>query len=80
MQLLAVEGLHKRFGGIQALRNLSLDLDEGGLLCLLGPNGCGKTTFFRALSGETRPDAGFFILCPGKRLRRIRARPHGRIK
>ncbi len=67
MTLLAVEGLEKRFGGVQALAGLSLSLDESGLLCLLGPNGCGKTTFFRVLSGETAADAGSLVFA-GRRL------------
>jgi branched-chain amino acid transport system ATP-binding protein len=58
MSLLAVDGLSKRFGGLQAVRDLSFHLDRGEVLGLIGPNGAGKTTVFHLLSGFLRPDAG----------------------
>ena len=56
--LLEVEGLAKRFGGLQAVRDLSFRVDEGEIVALIGPNGAGKTTVFGLLSGFLRPDAG----------------------
>jgi branched-chain amino acid transport system ATP-binding protein len=58
MSLLEVAGLSKRFGGLQAVRDLSLSVDHGEVLGLIGPNGAGKTTAFNLLSGFIRPDAG----------------------
>jgi branched-chain amino acid transport system ATP-binding protein len=58
MPLLEAEGLCKRFGGLQAVRELSFDVREGEMLALIGPNGAGKTTVFALLSGFLRPDAG----------------------
>jgi branched-chain amino acid transport system ATP-binding protein len=56
--LLTVEGLSKRFGGLRAVRELSLAVDQGEILALIGPNGAGKTTVFALLSGFLTPDAG----------------------
>ncbi|HXJ84864.1 MAG TPA: ABC transporter ATP-binding protein [Candidatus Methylomirabilis sp.] len=56
--LLAVEGLCKRFGGLDAVRDLSFAMDRGDVLGLIGPNGAGKTTVFHLLSGFLPPDAG----------------------
>ena len=58
MSLLEARGLSKRFGGLQAVRDLSFVVAEGELLGLIGPNGAGKTTAFNLLSGFLRPDAG----------------------
>jgi len=58
MSLLAVDGLSKRFGGLQAVQNLSFGMDRGEVLGLIGPNGAGKTTVFHLLSGFLPPDAG----------------------
>ena len=58
MSLLAVAKLSKRFGGLQAVHDLSLSVDQGEVLGLIGPNGAGKTTAFSLLSGFLRPDAG----------------------
>jgi branched-chain amino acid transport system ATP-binding protein len=56
--LLEVEQLSKRFGGVQALRNVSLAVEAGTLVGLIGPNGAGKTTLFNLISGVLRPDRG----------------------
>jgi branched-chain amino acid transport system ATP-binding protein len=58
VSLLAVDGLSKRFGGLQAVRDLSFGMDRGEVLGLIGPNGAGKTTVFHLLSGFLPPDAG----------------------
>ena len=58
MSLLAVDGLCKRFGGLQAVHDLSFGMKRGEVLGLIGPNGAGKTTVFHLLSGFLPPDAG----------------------
>ena len=48
---LRIRDLHKNFGDFTALREISLDIDEGEFVCFLGPSGCGKTTLLRAIAG-----------------------------
>ena len=60
--LLRVEGVSKSFGGLAAVRGVSLELDAGSLAALIGPNGAGKTTLFALMSGFLRPDAGRIVL------------------
>ena len=56
--LLHVSGISKRFGGLVAVRDLSLEMARGDVLGLIGPNGAGKTTAFNLLSGFLPPDRG----------------------
>jgi branched-chain amino acid transport system ATP-binding protein len=58
VSLLAVEGLAKRFGGLQAVRDLTFEVADGEVVALIGPNGAGKTTVFGMISGFLAPDAG----------------------
>jgi branched-chain amino acid transport system ATP-binding protein len=60
--LLAVRGLQKRFGGIVATDDVSLEVSEGETLAIIGPNGAGKTTLIAQLAGNLRPDAGVIRL------------------
>jgi branched-chain amino acid transport system ATP-binding protein len=56
--LLAVEHVSRRFGGLLAVNDVSLTVQEGRITALIGPNGAGKTTLFALISGFLRPSAG----------------------
>jgi branched-chain amino acid transport system ATP-binding protein len=58
MTVLAVRGLSKSYGGVQAVRDVSFSVAAGELLAMIGPNGAGKTTCFNMLNGQVPPDAG----------------------
>ena len=55
---IAVRELGKRFGGVVAVEDVSLDVRDGELFTILGPSGCGKTTLLRLVAGFHRPDRG----------------------
>ena len=56
--MLRIENVSKRFGGVQAIREVSAYLKEGEVVGLIGPNGAGKTTLFNLISGFIKPDQG----------------------
>ena len=58
MTALAVRGLTKSYGGVQALRGVSFTVASGELVAIIGPNGAGKTTCFNLLNGQLAPDTG----------------------
>mgnify|MGYP002610787420 CR=1 FL=1 len=55
--LLKIEDLHTNYGAIHALKGISLEVNEGEIVCLIGSNGAGKTTVFNLLTGVYKPDS-----------------------
>ena len=56
--LLSVRGLHKSFGGVRAVRDVSFEVTAGSVFAIIGPNGAGKSTMLNLISGVYQPDAG----------------------
>ncbi|MCO1658520.1 ABC transporter ATP-binding protein [Pseudonocardia humida] len=62
MARIRIERVSRRFGGVTALEDLSLDIAHGEFLVLLGPSGCGKSTLLRTIAGLLAPDSGRILL------------------
>jgi branched-chain amino acid transport system ATP-binding protein len=77
MPLLEVKNLSKRFGGLQAVKEVSFTVEQGSVKAVIGPNGAGKTTLFNLVSGFLIPDSGAIVyrdtLIHGKRPHEIAA-------
>ena len=73
MALLSIRNVTRRFGGIVAIDDVSLDVERGRIVGLIGPNGAGKTTLFNVITRLYRPDAGELEL-DGRSL--LRTPPH----
>ena len=70
-QILQIEDVVKRFGGVAAIDGAALDVERGTITALIGPNGAGKTTLFNVITGFQRPEKGVIRF----RGRRIDGRP-----
>jgi ABC-type branched-subunit amino acid transport system ATPase component len=63
MAYLRLEGVHKSFGGLTAINNVSIEVQQGEILGLIGPNGSGKTTLLNLVTGFLKPDSGAIQFC-----------------
>jgi branched-chain amino acid transport system ATP-binding protein len=65
--ILSIKELSKNFGGLEALRNITFDINRGEIIGLIGPNGAGKTTLFNCVAGVEKPTSGRIIFTNGDR-------------
>ncbi len=56
--MIRIKGVNKKFGKFKVLKNINIDLEDGNIFALLGPNACGKTTLIKSILGMVVPDAG----------------------
>ncbi|MBL4806193.1 MAG: ABC transporter ATP-binding protein [Rhodobacteraceae bacterium] len=73
MGILEVQNVNKHFGGLHALNNVNLSVEEGSIHAIIGPNGAGKSTFLNCLIGKLKPDTGS-VMFQGKAV--LGRKPH----
>ncbi len=61
--ILELDRVSRRFGGLQAVNNLSFAIEQGEILGLIGPNGAGKSTLFNLINGVFEPNSGKIVFC-----------------
>lgn len=66
--LLSLQNVSLAFGGEPILDGVSLNIDKGDRICLVGRNGCGKSSFLKVLDGSLEPDSGTIIRAPGLKI------------
>lgn len=64
--LVRADGVTKSFGPKELLKNISMQIDDNDRIGLVGPNGCGKTTFLKMITGDTVPDSGELVIKTNK--------------
>lgn len=65
MSLISLHNIHITFDGPAILDDISLDIQKGQRICILGRNGAGKSTLMRIMTGEVKPDSGEVVISPG---------------
>lgn len=60
--MLKIQNLTKNFGGLKAVNDVSVSIEQGSITAIIGPNGAGKTTFFNLISGAIKPSSGSMLL------------------
>ena len=78
MSMLKVENLSVHYGMIQAVRDVSFEVNEGEVVSLIGANGAGKTSILRTISGLVRPSAGKIELL-GQEIQKVPAQKIGKL-
>ncbi len=76
MSLISVEDLSVRYGANTALSHVNMTVEPGEIVTIVGPNGSGKTSLFRAIIGATKPAAGRVTMKPGLKLGYVPQRLH----
>ena len=60
--MIEIRDLHKRFGSVEVLKGIDLDVDAGKVVCVIGPSGSGKSTLLRCINHLERPDGGYVLV------------------
>jgi len=60
--MVAARGIHKRFGAVEVLKGIDLDVEAGKVVCIIGASGAGKSTFLRCINFLERPDQGYIMV------------------
>jgi ATP-binding cassette subfamily F protein uup len=68
MSLISIHSISMAFGGLPVLDNISLDIQKGQRICLLGRNGVGKSTLLKIIAKDLAPDSGTIVCAPGVRV------------